>query len=301
MLFPWGYSNANVSGGCEIVGRMPSLRASVVQSDCLAFLQSLPDASVDLIATDPAYSGMNRHLLLGRGRIVGDYRKAGGEDQKWFTEFQDDPDTFRLLLGQFHRVLKDQRHLYVMFDSFSLLTLGHLVRERFDVKNLIVWDKMLLGMGHHFRRRHELVLFASKGKRPLTRRDLPDVWRIRRIARAPYPTQKPVEVFEAMLCASVTPGFTVCDPFAGSGSAAIAALRQGCHFIGADISPRACRLANDRIARFSAEGWDPLQPEAAEDHHQLPFWRGQVNPSRRPRAPSISRTSAAPIRAQSAK
>jgi hypothetical protein len=75
-----------------------------------------------------------------------------------------------------------------MFDSFSLLSLVHLVRERFDVKNLIVWDKMLLGMGHHFRRRHELVLFASKGKRPLARRDLPDVWRIRRIARAPYPT-----------------------------------------------------------------------------------------------------------------
>jgi site-specific DNA-methyltransferase (adenine-specific) len=256
---------------------------------------------VDLIATDPAYSGMNRHLLLGRGRIVGDYRKAGAEGQKWFSEFQDDPETFRYLLAEFHRVLRNQRHLYVMFDSYSLLSLGHLVREKFDVKNLIVWDKMLLGMGHHFRRRHELVLFASKGKRPLARRDLPDVWRIRRIARAPYPTQKPVEVFEAMLCASVQPGYTVCDPFAGSGSAAIAALRHGCHFIGADISPRACRLATERIARFSVDGRDPLQPDAAADHHQPPFWRGPLSPSRRPRAASTSRTSAAPIRAQTAR
>ena len=104
-----------------------------------------------------------------------------------------------------------------------------------------------------------------------------------------------------MLCASVEPGFTVCDPFAGSGSAAIAALRHSCHFIGADVSPRACRVATERLARFASEGRDPLQPDAAEDRHQLPFWRGQVNPKRRPRAASVSRTSVAPIKAQSAK
>ena len=59
-------------------------------------------------------------------------------------------------------VLRDDRHIYLMFDSFSLLTLAPLVREHFAVKNLIVWDKVNLGMGHHFRRRHELVLFAAK-------------------------------------------------------------------------------------------------------------------------------------------
>jgi len=236
------------------------LSFSVAESDCLAFLRTLPDASVDLVVTDPAYSGMNQHMKFGRGRIVGRYGDAGTAAGKWFAEFHDDPATFRRFLDECHRVLRDQRHIYIMFDSFSLLSLGHVVRGVFDVKNLIVWDKVNLGMGHYFRRRHETVLFACKGHRKLSRRDLPDVWAIKRVHRARYPTQKPVALFEAMLDGSADEGFTVCDPFAGSGSAAIAALRRGCSFVGADIAPAAVQLARWRCARFLATGADPLEP-----------------------------------------
>ncbi len=234
------------------------------QADCLEFLRELPDASVDLIVTDPAYSGMNQHLKLGRGRIVGDYN--GGREAetsgKWFREFHDNPETFRVLLAECHRVLRDDRHLYLMFDSYSFLSLAPLVREQFAVKNVITWDKVNLGMGHYFRRRHELILFASKGKRPLARRDLPDVWRIKRLGRAPYPTQKPVELFELMIVASAAPGFTVCDPFMGSGSAALAALRQGCGFLGCDTSESAVDLARVRVEGYLRTGTDSLQPKS---------------------------------------
>jgi site-specific DNA-methyltransferase (adenine-specific) len=157
-------------------------------------------------------------------------------------------------------VLRDGRHIYIMFDSYSLLSLGAVVREAFDVKNVLVWDKVNLGMGHYFRRRHEHVLFATKGHRRLSRRDLPDVWAIKRLTRAPYPTQKPVALFERMLAGSAEPGFVVCDPFVGSGSAAIAALRQGCSFVGADIAQRAVEMARARCAAFLTEGVDPLEP-----------------------------------------
>ncbi len=134
-------------------------------------------------------------------------------------------------------MLRDERHIYIMFDSFSLLSLGAVVREVFDVKNVLVWDKVNLGMGHYFRRRHEHVIFATKGHRRLSRRDLPDVWSVKRLTRAPYPTQKPVALFERMLAGSAEPGFVVCDPFVGSGSAAIAALRNGCSFVGCGHRP----------------------------------------------------------------
>ena len=39
----------------------------IEQNDALAFLRSLPDESVDVITTDPAYSGMNQYLKLGSG------------------------------------------------------------------------------------------------------------------------------------------------------------------------------------------------------------------------------------------
>ena len=149
------------------------------------------------------------------------------------------------------------------------------MRKYFNVKNIIVWDKMNIGMGHYFRRQCEHIIFASKGKRPLSRRDIPDVWRIKRIHRAPYMTQKPVEIFEAMIAASKQPNedFIVCDPFVGSGSAAIAAVRQGASFVGSDISERAVCIARERISEFHNSGTDPLQREPAFDERlQKKFW-----------------------------
>ena len=219
--------------------------------DCIEFLRGLPDSTVDLIVTDPAYSGMNRHLRLGHGRIVGHYGKP--DNERWFHEFSDDPETYAVFLRECHRVLRQDRHIYIMFDSFSMLSLGALVRECFDVKGVVVWDKVHLGMGHYFRRRHEQIVFASKGKRKLSRRDLPDVWAVPRIHRASYPTQKPVKLFELMVQASAEPGFVVCDPFCGSGSSGVAAVRNGCDFIGADIDPRAVELCEERLAGLVAQ------------------------------------------------
>jgi site-specific DNA-methyltransferase (adenine-specific) len=231
--------------------------------DCLRFLASLPDGSVDVITTDPAYSGMNQHMSFGRGRIVGRYGEA--DNSHWFTEFRDDPATFVAFLRECHRVLPDGGHIYVMFDSFSLLSLGHLMREVFAVKNLIVWDKVNLGMGHYFRRRHETVVFATKGHRRLSRRDLADVWQVKRIHRGLYPTQKPVALFAHMLAGSAEPGMTICDPFVGSGSSAVAALRAGCAVVAADIDPRAVTLANQRCASVAAGGSDPGERAAPVD------------------------------------
>jgi site-specific DNA-methyltransferase (adenine-specific) len=218
---------------------------------------------VDLIVTDPAYSGMNRHLKLGKGRIVGRYQDRG-QGGKWFKEFEDTEENYRSFLGQCRRVLKDDRHFFIMLDAFSLLTLGRLVREYFRVKNLVVWDKVHMGMGHYFRRRCEFIVFACKGRRPLVRRDLPDVWAFPRLHNAVYPTQKPVALFARMIASSKRPGdkaFTVCDPFVGSGSSAVAALKSGARFMGADISPKALEISRRRIATYLKDGVDPYEKE----------------------------------------
>jgi site-specific DNA-methyltransferase (adenine-specific) len=233
----------------------------VEQADCMQFLASLPDRSVDVVTTDPAYSGMNQHMAFGHGRIVGQYRHEA--NQRWFTEFRDDPDSFLAFLHECHRVMADGGHIYVMFDSFTLLSLGHLMREVFAVKNLVVWDKVNLGMGHYFRRRHETIIFATKGHRRLSRRDLADVWPIKRIHRGGYPTQKPVALFSRMLAGSAAPGMTVCDPFVGSGSSAVAALLAGCSVVTADIDPRAVRMASERCAAVACGVADPGERAAA--------------------------------------
>lgn len=233
-------------------------RIKIEQEDVITFLKKQPDNSVDLIVTDPAYSGMNQMLKLGKGKIIGKYNDKG-DGQKWFDEFHDTEENYELFLKECFRVLKPNRHIYLMFDSYSLLTLGQVVRKIFDVKNIVVWDKMNIGLGHYFRRRHELIMFASKGKRPLNFKDIPDIWRVKRVTSAKYPTQKPTEIFELMLAGSSEKDFIVCDPFLGSGSSAIASIKYGCKFIGCDIAAASIELVSKRIKEFQETNNDIFQ------------------------------------------
>lgn len=233
-------------------------RISIEQEDVITFLKKQPSNSVDLIITDPAYSGMNQMLKLGKGKIIGKYNDKG-DGQKWFDEFHDTEENYEIFLNECLRVLKPNRHIYLMFDSYSLLTLGQIVRKVFDVKNIVVWDKMNIGLGHYFRRRHELIMFASKGKRPLNSKDIPDIWRIKRVTSMKYPTQKPTEIFEMMLAGSAEKDFVVCDPFLGSGSSAIASIKYGCKFIGCDIASSSIEIVTERIKTFLDTKKDNLQ------------------------------------------
>lgn len=225
-------------------------RISIFHNDAILFLKNLPTSSVDLIITDPAYSGMNQMLKLGRGKIIGKYAEAGQEGAKWFEEFHDTEENYEAFLKECYRVLKNNRHIYIMFDSYSLLSLAPIARKIFDIKNVLCWDKANIGLGHYYRRRHEFILFASKGKRPLNSKNIPDVWKIKRVVASAYPTQKPTEVFELMLLASANEDYIVCDPFMGSGSSAIAAIKMNCKFLGCDISQKAITFTKTRVEHY---------------------------------------------------
>jgi site-specific DNA-methyltransferase (adenine-specific) len=248
---------------------------SIFVNDVIAFLQSLPDESIDIITTDPAYSGMNNKLKLGKGRIVGKYSEKGKINSKWFSEFEDTEENYALFLSECKRVLKKETgHIYIMFDSYSLLTLGSIVRKYFEVKNLITWDKVNIGMGHYFRRRHEYIIFGTNGNtRKIRNRTFPDIWRFKRIHNSKYPTQKPVEVFQTMIYASTEPEkkFTICDPFMGSASSAIAAIKNNCNYIGCDISEESFDISQKRISSFIDYNKDILQSQPASVEEKI-YW-----------------------------
>ena len=227
------------------------------------FLKALPPASVDIIISDPAYSGMNQRLKLGRGKIIGKYSDAGKSGAKWFEEFHDTTENYRTFLKESYRVLKNNRHIYIMFDTYSLLSLAPIAREIFEVKNVLCWDKANIGLGHYFRRRHEFILFASKGKRHLNSKNIPDVWKIKRVTASQYPTQKPTEIFELMLIGSAEKDFVVCDPFLGSGSSAIAAIKSDCMFLGCDISDKSMSVSKERVTEFLKSKTDIYQKSSA--------------------------------------
>jgi site-specific DNA-methyltransferase (adenine-specific) len=62
-----------------------------------------------------------------------------------------------------------------------------------------------------------------------------------------HPTQKPVQLMQALIALTTKPGQVVLDPFAGSGSTAVAARNLGRHFIAYDISEEYVETCRKRL------------------------------------------------------
>ena len=62
-----------------------------------------------------------------------------------------------------------------------------------------------------------------------------------------HPTQKPVALLERILLASTEPGAEVFDPFAGSATTGVAAIRTGRKFTGCEIEDRFLALSIERL------------------------------------------------------
>lgn len=66
--------------------------------------------------------------------------------------------------------------------------------------------------------------------------------------RVDHPTQKPETVMAYLVCLGSDPGDLVLDPFAGSGTVGVVALRHGRRFLGIERNPTYCAMARRRIA-----------------------------------------------------
>lgn len=236
------------------------LTARVAQVDAVEWLRSMPPASVDLIVTDPPYESLEKHRAIGTTTRL-KHSKASSND--WFAIFPNArfPDLFR----EVHRVLRKDRHLYLFCDPETAFIAKPLAEAAgFKFWKPLVWDKKRIGMGYHYRSRYEFVLFFEKGKRKLNDLGAADVIECPRIVNG-YPTEKPVEVSEVLVGQSTRAGELIVDPFMGSGSVGVAALRLGRSFAGADISTEAVAVARKRLADAGAavEDWHierPAQP-----------------------------------------
>jgi site-specific DNA-methyltransferase (adenine-specific) len=61
-----------------------------------------------------------------------------------------------------------------------------------------------------------------------------------------------VAVSEVLVKQSSEPGEVIADPFMGSGSIGVAAVKCGRRFLGNDLNPDAVRIAGERLATAAA-------------------------------------------------
>jgi site-specific DNA-methyltransferase (adenine-specific) len=241
---------------------MPSVHPPLFELaalDAVAWLRDLPTASVDLVVTDPAYESLEKHRAVGTTTRL-KHSKASSND--WFRVFPN--ARFGELFAEVFRVLKQDTHFYLFCDAETMFVAKPAAEQAgFKFWKPLVWDKRTIGMGYHYRARYEFILFFEKGKRRLNDLGVADVISVPRIHRG-HPAEKPVAVSEVLIGQSSHSGDTVADPFMGSGSVGVAAVKLGRRFIGTDLNPDAVRWSARRLRSFSDGTQQAAEPFRGE-------------------------------------
>lgn len=203
--------------------------------DAIAWLKTLPDNFCDLIITDPAYESLEKYRKIGTTTRL----------KNWFPVFPN--QNFVNLFTEVYRVLKPDSHFYLFCDQETMFVVKPLAEAAgFTFWKPIVWDKISIGMGYHYRARYEFILFFEKGKRPLNNLAISDILTVKKIVNG-YPTEKPVSLLEILINQSSKVNEIVLDPFCGSGSTGLAAIKLGRNFYGSDVLEKATTLSKVRM------------------------------------------------------
>lgn len=215
--------------------------------DAVEWLKGLSDESIDLIITDPPYESLEKHRKIGTTTRL---KHSKSSSNNWFKIFPN--ERFEELLTEVYRVLKKNKHFYLFCDQETMFIIKPIAEKiGFKFWKPIVWDKVKIGMGYHYRARYEFILFFEKGKRKLNNLSIPDILTETRVYNG-YPTEKPVNISKILIEQSSDIGDLVIDPFCGSSSVGIAALELNREFKGNDISNTALKLSRERLLLFNS-------------------------------------------------
>ena len=244
-------AKANAHAENEIV---VSPQAKLHIGDCLNVMPAMASGSVDLIFTSPPYNlraakggwqgGRWKNAKLRNG--YASYDDALPHDQyvAWMKE----------VLTECWRLLSDDGAIF--FNHKPRIQKGELwnpieLNPGLPVRQIVIWDRgsgMNFNPGYFLPSHEQIIIFAKskfKLKPYLSGGDWKDVWKIP-IERnndhpAPFPVALPQRAIEA------TNARVILDPFAGSGSTGVAAVRCGRNFVGIDIDRGYLESAKQRI------------------------------------------------------
>jgi site-specific DNA-methyltransferase (adenine-specific) len=213
----------------------------IYQGDAVE-MSGLPAESIDLIVTDPAYESLEKWRKLGTTTRLKQSKMSSNE---WFQIFPN--SRFHELFAAMYRVLRRDRHAYVFCDDeTSDIVKIEATMAGFKVWKRLVFDKICIGLGYHYRAQYEFIVFMEKGKRKLNNLGQSDIIRAKRVVNG-YPIEKPSEVAAVLISNSTRAGERVLDPFSGSASTGEAAITSGRKFIGFDLSEKAVEVGRARL------------------------------------------------------
>lgn len=227
-------------------------------------MKDIPDNGVGLAFTSPPYNV--------------------GKDYEDDLSLQEYLDVIRNVAKEVYRVLRPGgryvvnianlgRKPYIPLHSFfydihiniGFLTMGEIIWQKAKgAGGSCAWGSWMSAKAPRLRDVHEyLLVFAKgdfsrpdKGESDITRDEFMDatlsIWNIaaESAKRIGHPAPFPLALAERVIKLYSYRDDVILDPFAGSGTTCLAAARNNRHYVGFDISPEYCALAEKRIAEF---------------------------------------------------
>ncbi|MCC7205738.1 MAG: site-specific DNA-methyltransferase [Anaerolineae bacterium] len=242
---------------------------TILHGDCVTWLNSLPERSVNLVFADPPYNLQLRNTLYRPNMTVVDAVDDAWDQFGSFAEY----DAFtRAWLGACRRVLKDSGALWVIGSYHNIHRVGAIVQDLdYWILNDVAWVKdnpMPNFRGVRFTNAHETLIWAQKKRGArytfnyTAMKALNDDlqmrsdWalplctgneRIRVDGAKAHSTQKPEALLYRILLATSHPGDVVLDPFFGTGTTGAVARKLGRRWIGIERDADYVRIARERI------------------------------------------------------
>lgn len=198
----------------------------IYQGDCLEVMRDFPDKSFDLCLTDPPY-GINADKGVG-----------GFGSSKTDKHYEGNWDSATPSKDVFDEILRVSKNVIIFGGNFftdKLPVNGH----------WIVWDKKGdINFDNPFGDCE--LAWTNIDKKSVKKYKVIQQGFVAVERERYHPTQKPV-----ILCNSIIqdylPEGIVFDPFAGSGSTLVAAKQLNRNYIGCEISPEYCKIAEERL------------------------------------------------------
>lgn len=240
---------------------------TLIQGSCFDVMDAFianTDMQVDFIFADPPYFLSNGGISCQNGKMVkvdkGDWDKSQGAERnhefnlKWLQLCQE------LLTKDGTLVVSGTHHV--------IHSVGYAMQQlEMKILNSITWEKPNPPPNlscRYFTHSTETLIWVAKSKKSKhvfnykamrelnANKQMKDVWRFtaptkneKRFGR--HPTQKPESLLERIILAATHEGDVILDPFNGSGTTGVVAIRNGRRYIGIELEEAYIHLSSERL------------------------------------------------------
>lgn len=250
------------SAGKKITAKKTLPLNQIVCGDAITEMNRLEPNTIDLIVTSPPYNLKNS---TGNGMSVNTKtgKWAGNALQNGYSHYDDCMPIEQYAQWQYdslkamYRLLKNDG---AIFYNHKWRVQDGLIQDRSDiirdlpVRQIIIWRRkggINFNPGY-FLPTYEVIYMICKPDFKLAKKAnaYGDVWEFTQEMNNEHPAPFPLALIDRII--SSTTAKIILDPFMGSGTTALAAIKNRRQYIGVELSPDYCRKARQRIATFVA-------------------------------------------------